>query len=159
VTDVRVRVADMAVASEGTLTTLGLGSCVAIVLYDPHVRVGGMAHILLPDITMARDRTNPAKFPATAVPALLDRMASLGGDRGRVRAKIAGGASMFSSLLPRNSLNVGDRNIAAVREALGAAGVPLVGEDVGADYGRNVILHVDDGRVEVKSLRLGIRVF
>jgi chemotaxis protein CheD len=159
VTDVRVRVADLAAATEGTLTTLGLGSCVAIALHDPVARVGGLAHILLPDITMARDRSNPAKFPSTAVPALVIRMTALGAQTARIRAKIVGGASMFASLLPRNGLNVGERNVAAARAALSAAGIDLVGEEVGADHGRNVVLYVDDGRVEVRSLKKGTRVF
>ena len=158
-TDVRVRVADLATATEGTLSTLGLGSCIAIALHDPVARVGGLAHILLPDVSMARDRSNPAKFAQTAVPVLVERMTALGARKIRIRAKIAGGASMFASLLPRNALNVGERNIAATRGALAAAGIALVGEDVGSDHGRNVFLYVDDGRVEVRSLSKGIRVF
>jgi chemotaxis protein CheD len=154
-TDVRVHLAALAVAKEGTISTLGLGSCVAIVLYDPDVRVGGLAHILLPDVAMVRDRSNPAKFPATAVPALLDQMTALGAVRSRIRAKIAGGASMFLSLLPRNVMTVGDRNVVATREALKSAGVPVVAEDVGADHGRSVFLYLDDGRVEVRSIKRG----
>jgi chemotaxis protein CheD len=107
---------------------------------------------------MARDRSNPAKFPATAIPLLLEQMTALGASRERVRAKIAGGASMFANLLPRGALNVGDRNIAATREVLALVRVPIVGEDVGADHGRSVFLHLEDGRVEVRSLKRGTRV-
>jgi chemotaxis protein CheD len=71
-TEIRVKVAECAVGrDEQTLITIGLGSCVAILLYDQRVRVGGMAHTLLPDESMARDRSNPAKFPASAVALLL----------------------------------------------------------------------------------------
>ena len=94
--EVRVKVADYAVAADGLITTIGLGSCVAIILYDPVARVGGLAHVLLPEESMSRDRTNLAKFPATAVPLVLERMQKLGAIPGRVRAKIAGGASMFA---------------------------------------------------------------
>ena len=66
-TEIRVKVADCAVGRDDqTLITIGLGSCVAIVLYDAAARIGGLAHTLLPDESMARDRSNPAKFAASA---------------------------------------------------------------------------------------------
>src|SRR6185437_7925040 len=98
--EIRVKVADYAVASSGTISTIGLGSCVAIVLYDALVRVGGLAHVLLPNEAMARDRSNPAKFPATAVPLLLEKMRALGAVPDRIHAKVVGGASMFGNLFP-----------------------------------------------------------
>jgi chemotaxis protein CheD len=158
IVDIRVKVADYAVASAGTISTIGLGSCVAIMLYDASTRVGGMAHVLLPNETLSRDRSNPAKFPRTAIPLLLDEMRRLDGSLGRVRAKIVGGASMFGNLLPPGGINIGERNIVAVRDALSDAKVPIVAEDTGSDYGRSVFFHVLDGRVEVRSLRKGSRV-
>ncbi len=157
-TDIRVNVADYAVAAEGTISTIGLGSCVAIVLHDPGVRVGALAHVLLPGESMSRDRSNPAKFPATVVPLLIQEMSDLGARLGRIRAKIVGGASMFGTALASGGINIGDRNVAAVRDVLAGAGVPIVAEDTGSNYGRSVFLYVDDGRVEVRSLRGGSRV-
>jgi chemotaxis protein CheD len=158
-TEIRVKVAECAVGrDEQTLITIGLGSCVAILLYDQRVRVGGMAHTLLPDESMARDRSNPAKFPASAVALLLAEMTRLGADAKRVRAKLVGGASMFANLLPAGGINIGDRNVAAARQALARRGVPIVAEDVGSDHGRSVHFHLDDGRVEVRSLKKGNRV-
>jgi chemotaxis protein CheD len=107
---------------------------------------------------MSRDRSNPAKFPGTAVPLLIAEMARLGANTDRLRAKIVGGASMFGSLIPSGGINIGERNVAAVREVLAGIKVPIVAEDTGSDYGRSVFLHVDDGRVEVRSLRKGSRV-
>jgi chemotaxis protein CheD len=156
--EIRVKVADYAVAADGVITTIGLGSCVAIVLYDQTAHVGGLAHILLPDESMSRDRSNPAKFPATILPIVLDEMRLLGAARRRVRAKIAGGASMFASLITTNSINIGEKNVASVRAVLEKAKVPIVGEDVGSDHGRSVYLFLADGRVEVRSLRKGVRV-
>lgn len=156
--EIRVKVADYAVAAAGTILTIGLGSCVAIVLYDPEARVGGMAHILLPSESMSRDRSNPAKFPTTAVPLVLGEMHHLGACAGRVRATIVGGASMFSNLLPAGGVNIGERNVIAVRAVLAGANIPIVAEDTGADYGRSVYLFLADGRVEVRSLRRGSRV-
>jgi chemotaxis protein CheD len=157
--EIRVKVADFAVArDEQTLITIGLGSCVAIVLYDAAARIGGLAHTLLPDESMARDRSNPAKFAASAVALLLAEMTRLGADARRVRAKLVGGASMFSNLLPKGSINIGDRNVLAARQALGRCDVPIDAEDVGSDHGRSVHFHLEDGRVEVRSLKKGNRV-
>ena len=157
-TCITVHVADYAVARSGTISTVGLGSCVAIVLYDPVAKVGGLAHVLLPAETMSRDRSNPAKFPATVVPILVGEMQSLGAIESRLRAKIVGGASMFGNLIPSGGINIGERNVIASREVLEAARIPIVAEDTGSDYGRSVYFHLDDGRVEVRSLRRGSRV-
>jgi chemotaxis protein CheD len=156
--DIRVGVADFAVSADGVISTIGLGSCVAIVLHDGVARVGGLAHVLLPSQTMSRDHTNPAKFPSTAVPLLLSEMVSLGARRERIKARLVGGASMFGGLLPSGGMNVGERNIAASREALTMEGVSILGEDVGSDYGRSVFLFTQDGRLEIRSLRKGSRV-
>jgi chemotaxis protein CheD len=158
VPEIRVKVADYAVAREGTISTIGLGSCVAIALYDPTARIGGLAHILLPDESMSRDRSNPGKFPGTVVPIVIDEMRRLGASRRRLRAKIAGGASMFANLISRGAINVGERNVAAVHAVLANLKVPIVGEDTGSDHGRSVYLFMDDGRLEVRSLRKGSRV-
>ncbi len=155
---IRVNVADYAVSAVAPIVTIGLGSCVAIALYDAAARVAGLAHVLLPDESLARDRTNPAKFPATAVPLLLREMAKLGADPSRVSAKIVGGASMFGALIGSGGINIGERNVAAVRNALAAAAVPVVADDTGSDYGRSVYFYTEDGRVEVKSIRRGCRV-
>ena len=158
-TEIRVKVADLAVGrDEQTLITIGLGSCVAIALYDAAARVGGLAHTLLPDEAMARDRSNPAKFPSSAIATLLAEMTRLGADARRVRAKLIGGASMFANLMPAGGINIGDRNVAAARQALAARGVPVIAEDVGSDHGRSVHFHLEDGRVEVRSLKKGNRV-
>lgn len=154
-TEHRVRVADFAVATgDAVICTIGLGSCVAIVLHDPVAHVGALAHVLLPDESMARDASNRAKFPGTAVPLLLEEMQRLG-SRGRVFAKVIGGASMFGTLLPGSGINIGERNVAATFQALAAAGIPTMAQDTGGDYGRSVFLHVATGRVVVRSIRKG----
>jgi chemotaxis protein CheD len=155
---IRVRVADYAVASgDAIISTLGLGSCVAITVYDARARVGGLAHVLLPNESMSRDRSNRAKFPATAVPLLIDEMRKLGAT-GPFIAKLAGGASMFGALLPIGGVNMGQRNVDAARRALVEAGIAIVGQDTGGGYGRSVFMYVSDGRVVIKSLSQGERV-
>lgn len=152
-----MKVADFAVGKGGgVLSTIGLGSCVAIVIYDKQTRVGGMAHILLPSEGLSRDKDNRAKFPGTAVPLLLEEMKKLGA-RGPYTAKIAGGSSMFGALLPSGGINMGERNVLSSRQALSEAGIPLAAQDVGGDYGRSVYFHLDDGRMLVRSLKSGDR--
>jgi chemotaxis protein CheD len=156
--DLLVRVADLGVGGEGdTLLTVGLGSCVAIVLHDTTARVGGMAHILLPSPGLSRQE-NAAKCPQTAVPAMLERMAQRGASPRRITARLAGGASMFASLAPLGTVQMGERNVVAARETLRSAGLPLVGEDVGRDYGRTVRFRVADGRMEITSVMHGVRL-
>ena len=150
----RVKVADWAAASDGTIVTLGLGSCVAICLHDAIARVGALAHVLLPDPSMSRDVDNLATFPVTAVPMLVAEMRRLG-SRGPITAKIAGGASMFRQLLPSGGINMGERNVAATRDALATGVIRIVGDDTGGDYGRSVYFDVRTGAVTVRSLRTG----
>ncbi len=153
-----VRVADLRSGLEhDTLVTVGLGSCVAIMLYEPEARIGGMAHILLPSPALSRVDSNPAKFPQSAIPRLIELMAAEGARPERITARLAGGASMFAALAPPGTIQMGERNLVAARQVLNTHGVPLVGEAVGGDYGRTVRLRVCDGLVEVSTVSHGIK--
>jgi chemotaxis protein CheD len=153
-----VRVADLRIGvADDVLVTVGLGSCVAILLHDPTARVGGLAHTLLPSPALARADGNPAKFPQSAVPRLLQLMEADGARVERITARLAGGASMFAALAPPGTVQMGERNLLAARQALQAHGVPLVAEEVGGDFGRTVRLRVGDGRVEVSTVAHGTR--
>jgi len=160
VKEVVVKVGEWAVEREGVLVTLGLGSCVAIMLHDPERGAGAMAHVLLPSVSLARDVTNPAKFSETAVPLLIQRIGILGrgADPRRLVAKLAGGASMFSQLVTPGTIQMGERNLLAARSALRAAGIPILREAVGGERGRNVRFHVQDGRVEIRSVGADVLV-
>lgn len=156
--EVVVRVADLrAGVADDTLVTIGLGSCVAILLYDAEARVGGMAHILLPSPALSRDDGNPAKFPQSAVPRLIELMAVEGARVQRITARLAGGASMFSSLTPPGTIQMGERNLVASRQVLNSYSLPLIGEAVGGDFGRTVRMWVCDGRVEITTVAHGVQ--
>jgi chemotaxis protein CheD len=156
--DIVVRVADLQIGSaEHVLITIGLGSCVAILLHDPSVRVGGLAHVLLPSPALVRKDSNPAKFPQTAVPRLLELMARRGASPRRITGRLVGGASMFASLAAPGTIQMGERNLVASRQALNNHGIPLIGEAVGGDFGRTVRLRVADGHVEVSSVAHGVK--
>lgn len=151
-----VQVSHVEVAGAGeVLVTVGLGSCVAIVLYDAVARIGGLAHILLPTPRDGQVPVNPAKYATTAVPHLVEAMEARGASRRRLRGRLVGGASMFGSLLAQGRLHTGERNILASREALSEAGIPLDGEEVGMEHGRSVYFHPADGRIRVTSLQFG----
>jgi len=159
VKEIIVKVADWAAErGDGVLVTLGLGSCVAIMLHDLETQTGGMAHVLLPSTSLARDITNRAKFPDTAVPMLIERLSRLGADPRRLVAKLAGGASMFSQLVTPGTIQMGERNVLACRSALRVAAIPIVRESVGGERGRSVRFHLEDGRVEIRSVGTNVDV-
>ncbi len=156
--EIVVRVSDMAVGgADDILVTVGLGSCVAIMLYEPDARIAGLAHILLPSRALTRHSDNPARFPQSAVPALLEKMTARGANHRKITARLAGGASMFATLAPPGTIQMGERNLVATRQALNAHNLPLTAEAVGGDFGRTVRLHGRDGRIEVSSVAHGVR--
>jgi chemotaxis protein CheD len=153
-----VRVAELrAGRGEVVLATLGLGSCIAIVLHDPVAVIGGLAHILLPSRSLSRAGDNPARFPQSAIPRLLEEMVALGADPRRMVARLVGGASMFANLVPAGSMQMGDRNVIASREVLHQLAVPIVAEAVGGQEGRSVWFHVAEGRLLVRSVGHGVQ--
>jgi chemotaxis protein CheD len=139
------------VAREGELVAYSLGSCVAICLFDPVVRVAGMAHVVLPNAPLHFDGGLPGKFADTAVPALLDALRAWGAVPLRLRCHLAGGAAVLmlaSGALP----DIGARNVEAARAALARARIAILGEATGGTQGRTVRLDAATGRVRVRSV-------
>jgi chemotaxis protein CheD len=156
VAEITVDIADFAVAGGGTvLITSGLGSCVALALHDPSTGIAGLAHILLPTAGTGPPSIRPAKYADTGVPLLLEEMRR-NGARGRIVARMAGGARMFAALLSSGT-NMGQRNIIATRAALEKLGIRVVAEDVGGEYGRSVRVDSATGVMRVRSLMGGDR--
>ena len=134
---ITVGIAEGRIAFRGqTLVTYALGSCVGICLYDSRIKIAGMAHIVLPDESSATVKSNPYKFAGSGISALVMEMQRHGADKRRLTAKIAGGAKMFST--GRSAWDIGEKNAAAVRQALHAAGIRILAEDTGANYGRTL---------------------
>ena len=128
----------------------GLGSCVALTLYDTSRRVGGLAHIMLPS-SNGRVHELPSQCADKAVVALLKRLHEKGAAREEVVAKMVGGASMFAddgSFGPR----IGEQNIASVRRVLDVEGILLIATDVGGNYGRSVRFYLASGKVIIESV-------
>lgn len=115
-----------------------LGSCIALVIYDPTEKLAGMAHILLPNSQGRPTSALPGKYADQAVRCLLDGLDKYGGKRVRYRAKMAGGAHMFAKSLQKKDGDVGGLNVAAVQSALADAGITVLAKDVGGAQGRKV---------------------
>ncbi|MCS7234220.1 MAG: chemotaxis protein CheD [Synergistetes bacterium] len=155
---IRVGIADFNIAkSPDILVTLGLGSCVGVALYDKVAKIGGLAHIMLPDSKQAREGQNPAKFADSAIPLLIEKMERAGASKSRIVAKIAGGAQMFSFSDKNLQLSIGKRNVEAVKAVLAQEKIPLVSEDTGGGYGRSVELHTDTGKFIIRTVGHGIK--
>ena len=137
-----------------TLVTYALGSCVGITLYDPIALIGGLAHIMLPSSSLATNIADRErmKYADTAIPDLIKDLERMGARRSLLRAKMIGGANMFYTTGTSFVDTIGDRNIEAARSVLAEFVIPLIAEDVGANYGRTVYFLLVDGRVNVQSL-------
>lgn len=131
-----------------TLVTFALGSCIALAVHDPLVGAGGLLHFMLPDsaIDPERGRQNPCMFADTAVPKLLEDVASLGASRQRLIAYAAGGANMIGN---DTVFEIGRRNYDALRRQLDSAGVTLKGIAVGGTVSRNLMLDIGTGKIRL----------
>jgi chemotaxis protein CheD len=130
------------------LASIGLGSCIGLVLLDPDRPVAGLAHIMLPE-SNGDAGASAGKFADTAVPALLDELVKVGALRSRLRAVLVGGAHMFS--FGSAGLDIGRRNEDATRTALGAFGIGVDAAATGGTKGRTVRVDVDTRVVTVKE--------
>jgi chemotaxis protein CheD len=149
---IKVGMADLKVGKDpDVLTTLGLGSCIGLTLYDPSTKIGGLVHYMLPDSTKLKNNTNVAKFGDTGIKELYRQVVLKGANRRRLVAKIAGGACMFNT---GNSIagRVGDRNVEMAILMLKLLNVPLVAKDTGLNYGRTVELNCANGEFLIKSV-------
>lgn len=151
---IRVKMADLNIGKNSDiLVTSGLGSCVGIALYDARSKIGGLGHIMLPEIPSNRESANPAKYADSGIELLLDKLRKAGASTRRLRAKIAGGAQMFDFKNSNSQMQIGARNIEAVKRILEKKGIKLLAEDVGKNYGRTMELHLKDGKVLIKTVK------
>ncbi len=150
---IKVGMADMNLCSApDAITTLGLGSCVGIVLYDATKKLCGMVHVMLPDSTQIRNNQNAAKFADTGIEVLLDKLLQLGANRRCITAKIAGGAQMFAFSTNNDMLRVGERNVEATKRKLAQLGIPVLAEDTGSTYGRTIEFYPENGNLLIKAV-------
>lgn len=150
---IKVGMADLKVCiSPNSVTTLGLGSCVGVAIRDTSNKVGGLAHVMLPDSTAIHNNTNIYKFADTGITELVRLMEEAGAKRSRMVAKIAGGAQMFSFQNKSDLVRVGDRNVEASIKKLKELGIPIIAQDTGASYGRTVIFYPETGDYVIRAV-------
>ena len=157
---IKVNMADFKTGSTpSSFITTGLGSCVGVCLWDSQTKVGGMAHIMLPDSTQSRTLVNKAKYADTCIALLLEDMRKLGANDRKIVAKIAGGAQMFT--FPGNTnyaIKIGERNIEAVKKCLEEFKIRLVAEDTGGSFGRTIQFFTVNGQLLIKTIHKGERI-
>lgn len=138
---------------DAVIAAPGLGSCIGLAIYDPIIKLGGMAHIVLPDSSsINKPGTLPGKYADLAIPEILDQMIKMGARKRNLIIKIAGGAQMFSFEKGGNVLNIGMRNAIAVKAMLSKEGLTIKANDTGGNKGRTVRLDISSGKVYVKII-------
>ena len=144
---IKVSIADYAVASEGLVTTSGLGSCLGVVIHDPEAGISGLVHPMLPSRDDERARP-PERFVDSGIDLIVEELLAAGADESALRAKLTGGAAVVD--FGTDDESIGDRNVATAREELASRGIEIAGEEVGGDNGRTVHVDAETGAVTVK---------
>jgi chemotaxis protein CheD len=132
------------------LTCIGLGSCIAIALHDQKQHLGALAHAMLPNYQEGIDKTNPAKYVNTSIYLMVDELQKLGSLHKNLKAKLVGGAQMFSFISP-NTFDVGRRNIQCAKQTLKKEKIHIIAEDVGGKKGRTISFDLRTGLIEIKT--------
>jgi chemotaxis protein CheD len=147
---VLIKMAEMAVAGNSTLLKTTLGSCVAIVLHDSRRRIGGLAHIMLPE--RLREDQTVGKYAETAIPHLLSQLLAGGCSHKNLRAMLTGGANMFRYSGDKKITTIGERNVEAAKRILGDLEIPITYEDTGGEQGRTVLFDSHSGEIQIRTL-------
>ena len=157
---VKVGIADMNIVKHPSLIrTSGLGSCVGVVVYDEKKELAGLAHVMLPDSSLARSgNLNIAKFADTAVKELVKKLIEQGARSTSLKAKMAGGAQMFQFSSGGDMMRIGPRNVDAVRKELADLRIQIVSEDVGGNSGRTIEFNPQTCMLQIRTVNKGTRM-
>ncbi len=147
-----VKISDMKFSklNEDALITYSLGSCLGVTVYDPVTRVGAMLHALLPSAASSpqKAKENPYMFVTSGIAGMVKTMFRIGARRGNLIFKIAGGGNMRGDKFFRT----GDRNVESVINLLNKNKIKISGQDVGGNFPRTMSLHMDTGKVVLRTL-------
>lgn len=157
---VTVRMADYKICTApNKITTIGLGSCVGIVVYDPGIKVCGMLHAMLPDSTRIRNNSNRAKFVDSGMEDMMKELLMIAGvNKRRLAAKLAGGAKMFEFGVENDITSIGYQNVLSAKKSLMHFGIPLLAEDTGKNYGRTIVFDASSNELEIKAVGQPIKM-
>ena len=137
------------------LVTRGLGSCLGIALYDSSRKVGTLAHAMLSCFSSARIKSNPAKFVDSVIPLMIEEMKKKGCSGVNLKAKLFGGAHMFSSIPVQSSFNVGAKNVKVAHDLFGEYNISIIADETGGNYGRTIFFDLNTGKVRMKTIFFG----
>lgn len=138
------------VTTTTTVLLTVLGSCVAACIHDPHARVAGMNHFMLPDEgAQNRDRMAAMRYGGHAMDVLIRELIKAGARRDRLQAKVFGGAAVLANM---PTLNIGDRNCDFVLRYLKAEKIDLFARDLGGAHARRICFLPESGKVVVRKL-------
>lgn len=156
---VKVGIADLKfVTAPSKIRTSGLGSCVGLIIYHEKKKMAGLAHIMLPDSSLAKSETmNEAKYADTAVKKLVDYFRTKGVPMSSLRAKMAGGAQMFSFKPSSDIMRIGPRNVEAIKAQLKMFRIPIIAEDVGGNCGRTIEFDPESCKLIVRTVNKGVK--
>ena len=148
-----IRPVQLAVSEENTvLTSLALGSSLAVCMYDVNRHIGGMVHTLLPRVPEKEAAGQELRYVDTSIVALFDAMMAKGADAYDLRAKLAGGARIFSFAAREKYREIGRENVDCARQKLQELNIPVISEDTGENYGRSIYFYTDDGKLEIETV-------
>ncbi|HDQ13438.1 MAG TPA: chemotaxis protein CheD [Sediminispirochaeta sp.] len=135
---------------EDELKTYALGSCVAVLAYDPKNRVAGLIHVALPDSKVNQDKALklPGYFADTGLPVLFEEMQKKGAAKKNIKVKLTGGSSIMDQ---NRHFDIGRRNTIAIKRYLWKNGYGVVKEDTGGNSSRTVSFKVGDGTILVSN--------
>ena len=138
-------------ATEDSLITFSLGSCLGISVYEPQVKVGGLIHCMLPcsSIDTGRQRFNPYRYIDSGLIALLEAVLELGGEPSRFRIKVGGAAAPLDAC---GRFKIGEKNLDMLCRILDKNGLPLAASDVGGTAPRTMSLHIGSGRTSIRKM-------
>ena len=154
--EIKVGIADLNIAfAPNKLITVGLGSCVGIAIFDKDLGIGGLAHIMLPDSLQFNKINNEMKFADLAIPIMVENMIKKGAKLKNMKAKIAGGASMFNFPDKSIVMDIGNRNGIAVKDILKILAIPILAEDIGGNKGRTLIFDTTNGVLSIRTVGMG----
>ena len=153
-TVVKVGIADLNIVCEpDVIRTLGLGSCVGVVIYDSQKKVADLTHVLLPDSTVAKQGSlNAYKYADTAIPILVEKLLAVGARKFGLKAKLAGGSEMFKFTSGSDIMRIGPRNVEAVLKELKKLHIPVIAQDTGGNIGRTIEFDPTSDKLKIRKV-------
>lgn len=157
---IKVGIADQnIVKSPNHIRTSGLGSCVGLILFDKQNQIAGLAHIMLPDSSLAnKESLNQGKYADTAIPLLIHKLTDAGAREKSLQAKMAGGAQMFQFQTSNNLMRIGPRNVEAIKKLLHVYNISLVSADTGGNNGRTIEFDPCTCDLTIRTVNKGTKV-